>query len=87
MASNDVLRVRQSSKSGSETCLDSEAVEVTACEPFESLTIRSGSEYGSGSSSTALTTLNTVVLAPTPRASVRIAPAAKPGVRASERIA
>ena len=50
-------------------------------------TRRSESLYGSGSSSTVLTTLNTAVAAPMPRASVITAAAVKPGLRTRPRIA
>jgi hypothetical protein len=48
--------------------------------------MRSGSRYdGSGRSSTPLTTVKIVVVAPMPSPSVRIATAAKPGLRRSVR--
>ena len=50
-------------------------------------TSRDGSLYGSGSISTALTTLKIATLAPMPRASVNTAVAAKPRFLTSERIA
>ncbi len=52
-----------------------------------SITRRSASGYGSGRRTTALSTVNTAVLAPMPSASVRIATAANPGARASARSA
>ena len=48
-------------------------------------TSRSESRYGSGSSNTALTTLNTAVAAPMPSASVSTAARVKPGVRIKPR--
>jgi hypothetical protein len=50
-------------------------------------TRRSASVYGSGRSSTALTTLKMAVLAPMPRARVRTATIANPGARTSVRVA
>ena len=50
-------------------------------------TSRSLSGYGSGRSSTALTTLKTAVVAPMPSASVMTAAAAKPGLRTRPRAA
>jgi hypothetical protein len=44
-------------------------------------TMRSGSGYGSGRSTTALTTLKMAVVAPMPSASVRIAVSANEGWR------
>ena len=51
------------------------------------VTSRSACAYGSGRSSTALTTLNIAVLAPMPIASVRMATIAKPGRRVQVRMA
>src|ERR1039458_7238417 len=75
MASNAVLGSCQSWKSGADTC---------PCPPLfrhkvESVTMRSGSRYASGLSSTALTTLNTAVLAPMPSAMTTTASRVKPG--------
>src|SRR5207302_3797525 len=50
-------------------------------------TTRSGCAYGSGRSSTAFTTLKIAVVAPMPRASVRIAAAANPGAPRNVRTA
>src|SRR6185295_20307170 len=52
-----------------------------------SITRRSGSANGGGRSSAAYTTLNIVVVAPIPSASVRIATTATPRMRASVRTA
>ena len=54
---------------------------------FHSDISRSGSGNGSGFSSVALTMLNIVVLAPMPRASVRMATTVKPGLRVKRRMA
>ena len=71
----------QSTKFGSDTLL--------LRRPFASIctkrTMRSGSGYGSGLSSTPSTTLNTAVAAPMPRPSVRIETSANPGARTSTR--
>ncbi len=48
--------------------------------PNMKLTMRSGSGYASGRSSTAFTTVKIAVLAPMPSASVRTATAVKPGL-------
>jgi hypothetical protein len=50
-----------------------------------SRTMRSECRYGSGFRSTALTVLKIAVVAPTPRATVRIATIEKSGVRTNER--
>jgi len=55
--------------------------------PFHTVASRSGSENGSGCSSVAFTTLNIVVFAPMPSASVSAATAANPGFRSQVRIA
>ncbi len=51
----------------------------------ESVTIRSAPGYGNGLRSTALTTLNTAVLAPIPSAMTAMASSAKPRLRRSAR--
>ncbi|OLC50041.1 MAG: hypothetical protein AUH43_06055 [Acidobacteria bacterium 13_1_40CM_65_14] len=52
---------------------------------FINITIRSGFGYGNGRNSTALTTENTAVFAPTPNASVTMIAAANPGLRLNVR--
>jgi len=74
--------VRQSKKSGPEIVVLRVPVLVLV---LVTTMTRSGSSNGIGRSTTALTTLKIAVVAPIPRASVRIAVAAKPGWRSSVR--
>ena len=68
--------------SGAETQLRSFGMPIPV-KRIQTITNRSGSEYGSGCKSTPLTTLKIAVFAPMPSASVRIATAVKPGFFAS----
>ena len=79
---NTPLCVVTSMKFGGESVIDSRPLR-----PWNSCTRRAGSRYGSGRSSTPLTTVKTAVLAPMPSASVRTATTAKPGWRRSMRAA
>ena len=80
MASTLRLSARQSSKVGIDTCS-----RLPSTFTSHNTRTRSGSSYGSGLSSTALTTLKMAALAPMPSVSVRSAISVNDGCRISAR--